>query len=120
MPRAVNRNERAHRIARERRNRATGDVALVQRTRENASDGDGALLIRTDFDQQQVWDDLCELIRKYPAEGLLTDLLLIDDSCYEGATAEQLLNLVPDDAGYPYIAIADAVTAELADRKSVV
>ncbi|MET9633857.1 hypothetical protein ABZX92_41020 [Lentzea sp. NPDC006480] len=91
-------------------------MALVQRTRENASDGDGALLIRTDFDQQQVWDDLCELIRKYPAEGLLTDLLLIDDSCYEGATAEQLLNLVPDDAGYPYIAIADAVTAELAER----
>ncbi|MBO0884830.1 MAG: hypothetical protein J2P17_31765 [Mycobacterium sp.] len=78
--------------------------------------GDGALLIRTDFDHQQVWDDLCKLIRKYLPDGLLTDLRLIDDSTHEGATAEQLLNLVPDDAGYPYIAIADVVTAEQAER----
>ncbi|MFC3456142.1 DUF6924 domain-containing protein [Amycolatopsis speibonae] len=79
-------------------------------------DGDGALLVRTDFDHQPVWDDLCDLIRKYLPEGLLANLRLIDDSSYEGATAEELLNLVPDDAGYPYIAIADAVTAEPVER----
>lgn len=80
-------------------------------------DGDGALLIRTDFAHQQVWEDLCESIGKYLPEGLLTNLRIIDDSSYEGATAGQLLDLVPEEAGYPYFAIADAVTAEPAERE---
>lgn len=79
-------------------------------------DGDGALLVRTDFGHQQVWDELRELIRGQVPEGLLTTLRLVDDIAYEDATAEQLLDLVPGGAGYPYIALADAATAQPAQR----
>jgi len=74
------------------------------------SEGDGNLLVRTDFTAQQVWDDLLERVDHHTKEGLLTGVRIVDDPAYEGMTAEQLLDLVPDDSGCVYIAVADAQT----------
>lgn len=79
-------------------------------------EGDGALVIRTDFSNQRAWDDLCELIRQYVPEGLLTDVRVVDDHDYDGVTVRQLLGLVPDDAGYAYLAVADELTSASTER----
>jgi hypothetical protein len=59
-------------------------------------EGEGALVIRTDFTNQQAWDDVGALIRSWVPEGLLTDVRVVDDPGYQGITTEQLLALVPD------------------------
>jgi hypothetical protein len=79
-------------------------------------EGEGALVIRTDFTNQQAWDDVCALIRSWVPEGLLTDVRVVDDPGYQGITTEQLLALVPDNGEYPYIAVADALTTASSER----
>ncbi|MFI1398135.1 DUF6924 domain-containing protein [Streptomyces sp. NPDC020681] len=82
----------------------------------NLPDGDGNFLIRTCFTSEQVWDDLCVRVEEDASDGLLGGLRLVNDPAYEGLSAEQLLNLVPDDSGCVYLAVADARTAAPVDR----
>jgi hypothetical protein len=79
-------------------------------------EGDGALVVRTDFSNQRAWDELCELIRKHVPEGLLADVRVVDDRDYDGVTVRELLGLVPDDAGYAYMAVADELTSASTER----
>ena len=78
--------------------------------------GAGAPIVRTDFTNQHAWDELCELVREFAAEGLLTDLRLVDDLGYGGATAGELLAMLPEDAGYAYLAVVDLLTLATAAR----
>ncbi|MFJ3671511.1 DUF6924 domain-containing protein [Streptomyces sp. NPDC090106] len=73
-------------------------------------EGGGAVLVRTDFTDEQAWEQLRARLASYTSEGLLVDLRTVDDPRHAGMTEEQLRSLVPDGAEYPYFAVADSST----------
>ncbi|MET7685611.1 hypothetical protein [Streptomyces sp. NPDC005423] len=73
-------------------------------------EGTGAVVIRTDFTDEPAWDQLRAHLGSYAPEGLLVDVRTVDDPRHEGMTAAQLRSLVPDQAEYPYLAVADSGT----------
>jgi hypothetical protein len=83
---------------------------------KNLPGGDGAVLVRTDLTDQAAWQELCAAVRDDAAEGLLAGLRIVDEPDYRGLSVQRLLTLVPEDAGYPYIAVADRFSAGPVER----
>ncbi|MEV1045646.1 hypothetical protein [Streptomyces sp. NPDC049916] len=71
----------------------------------------GNVVIRTDFSEERIWDDIRALISRHTDEGLLTTVRIVDDPGYAGLTAERLLGLLPQDDDCVYLAVADARTS---------
>uniref|UniRef100_UPI003F6945EE DUF6924 domain-containing protein n=1 Tax=Paractinoplanes polyasparticus TaxID=2856853 RepID=UPI003F6945EE len=69
-----------------------------------------AVLVRTDFADQPAWNDLVSRVRDHDREGSLGHLPVIDDPGCAGLSVSQLLALVPDEAHYLYLAVADRFT----------
>jgi hypothetical protein len=76
---------------------------------------DGALVVRVNSTHQQVWDDLCGLIRAHVSEGFFSGVLFVDDPRFHGMTPRQLLAHVPADGDCPYL-VVDALTTTSSER----
>ncbi|PJE97507.1 hypothetical protein CUT44_12575 [Streptomyces carminius] len=68
-------------------------------------DDESTLLVRTDFSDQSAW----EALRRACQEGLddVTRMCFVDDPAHEGATVEQLLELVSEEE--TFVLVADHV-----------
>jgi hypothetical protein len=73
-----------------------------------------ALLIRTDFSNQQAWDEIREII-KTPVDGFYAYVEYVEDPAYEGLTRDQILDLFRG-SNQSYAMIADRVTIEDPDH----
>ncbi|MEE1942668.1 hypothetical protein V1L54_25225 [Streptomyces sp. TRM 70361] len=69
-------------------------------------DDESTLLVRTDFSDQEGWEALRRTCREGLAE--VTEPCFVDDRAYEGATVEELLELVSEEE--TFILVADRVT----------
>jgi hypothetical protein len=102
--------------------------------------GHKTLLIRTDFSDAAVWEEVCSTVR-VPDAGLQKALGLfaslneaigqplgeveaplefVDDPDFKGLTADQLVELVPGSAKYVMLLVADGVTVSKAEHPLLV
>lgn len=69
-----------------------------------------AMLIRTDFTDGQVWQEVCDAAQAPSPDGFQAGLECVDDRSFEGLTVEQAVAAVPD-GEEPYFAfLVDTVT----------
>jgi len=68
-----------------------------------------ALVLRTDFSDQDAWEDICTAIRPTDADGNepIAYVEFHDDPAYQGLSSQQLLALVPEDYGHSFLAVVD-------------
>lgn len=83
--------------------------------------GEDLPVIRTDFSDDDAWRDaVAKVAAEYTAKDgeyeLVTEISPIDDARYANLTAEQLAALVPPEADWPMLAVADAQTMASPDR----
>jgi len=68
------------------------------------------VVIRTDFENQQAWETICELVRAPVHEGNETFYAYVeflDNSDYRNFTKDELLAIVPGDYGHSFLFVAD-------------
>ena len=71
---------------------------------------ENALVLRTDFSDQDAWEDICRLIQK--PVGILrfrANIEFLSNVEYADITRDQLLNLIPRDYNHSFIIVADRV-----------
>ena len=69
------------------------------------------VVIRTDFENQQAWETICELVRAPVHEGNETFYAYVeflDNSDYRNFTKDELLAIVPGDYGHSFLFVADS------------
>ena len=76
---------------------------------------DNPVVIRTDFSDQDAWDEIGEAIRE-PQEHFVANVEFIDDAEYKGATKKQLLGLVPEDYVHSFMMVVDQKAISHADN----
>jgi hypothetical protein len=64
------------------------------------------VVLRTDFSDQAAWEAICTAVRQ-PVDGFLAYVEFLDDVAYDGLTKDQLLGLLPEDYGQPFIILVD-------------
>jgi hypothetical protein len=74
-----------------------------------------ALIIRTDFSDQATWETLTAVLRE-PEDPFMFNMELLEDRDFDGATAGQLLNALPDDYPHSFIVVADSVSMSESDH----
>ena len=67
-----------------------------------------AAVIRTDFSDPAAWDRLIAVVRE-PADPFIFNMEIIDDRANSGATAEQLMEALPEDYPHSFMVVADSV-----------
>jgi hypothetical protein len=86
--------------------------------------GDSLPVIRTDFSDDAAWQDaLARVSAEYRPDGgdpLSADLAPVDDPRYGNLTPDQLALLVPPDAEWPMLVVADARTMASSRRHMLV
>jgi len=68
------------------------------------------VVIRTDFENQQAWKAVCELIRAPVRDGndaLYAYVEFLEDSDYRNFTKEELLAIVPRDYDHSFLFVVD-------------
>jgi hypothetical protein len=68
------------------------------------------VVIRTDFENQQAWESICELVRAPVHEGDQTFYAyveFVENSDYRNLTKDELLTIVPGDYGHSFLFVAD-------------
>jgi hypothetical protein len=71
------------------------------------------LVIRTDFENQQLWETICDLIRAPVHEGsesFYAYVEFLEDSDYRNLTKEELLAIVPRDYDHSFLFVVDGAT----------
>jgi len=71
---------------------------------------DNAVVIRTDFDNQEVWDTICSLIRAPVHEGDSTFYAYVDfveDVQYRNLPVTELLSALPPDYKHSFLFVVD-------------
>jgi hypothetical protein len=79
---------------------------------------DNPLVIRTDFETQQTWEKICELIRAPVhdrGETFYAYLNFLDDVEFRNVTKEDLLASVPRDYNHSFLLVVDATAMESRD-----
>jgi hypothetical protein len=69
-----------------------------------------AAVVRTDFEKQEAWETICELLRApvYDSgEAFYAYVELIEDRDYRDLSEEELMALVPDDYGHSFVCVVD-------------
>ncbi len=67
-----------------------------------------SLVIRTDFSDDAVWNELKSAItREDPVHGFQADVAFVDDAAYAGLTIERVLELFPEDSEQPFVFLVD-------------
>ena len=69
------------------------------------------VVIRTDFENQQAWETICELVRAPVHEGNETFYAYVEfleNSDYRNFSKDQLLAIVPGDYGHSFFFVADS------------
>jgi hypothetical protein len=78
-----------------------------------------APVLRTDFSDQGVWNDVCSEIRQ-PVDGFLANVEFVDDPEFAGVTVDELPRIIPGDSGHGYIFVVDQVTMSAPDHPLLV
>ena len=82
---------------------------------------ENALILRTDFSNQDVWEEICEIIRKSVGDlHFLAYVQFLDDKEYANITKNQLLELIPSDYNHSFIIVADQTTISGHDHSLLV
>ena len=90
---------------------------------KNLPSTEESLLIRADFSDDSAWASLCEAAKAPSEDGFTACLNCIDDSGYQGLTAEQLLALAPSGkqrGQHTFAFIADSKTLSSPERPVLV
>ena len=69
------------------------------------------VVIRTDFENQQAWETICELVRAPVHEGHETFYAYVEfleNSDYRNFSKDELLAIVPGDYGHSFLFVADS------------
>ena len=77
-----------------------------------------AAVIRTEFENQQIWETICELIRAPVREGredFYAYVEFVDDGEFRNLTKEQLLERVPSDYEHSFLLVVDSVATQHPD-----
>ena len=80
----------------------------------NIPSSENALLIRTDFSNQDAWNKLKRIVTE-PDDPFIFNMEIVDDRANSGATAEQLLQALPEDYPHGFVAVADSVAISQPD-----
>ena len=71
-------------------------------------------VIRTDFDNEDAWKTVCELIRRPVDDGYGNEFFayveFVDDPAFRDLTERELLERVPEDFGHSFLMVIDKVT----------
>ncbi len=71
---------------------------------------DYALVLRTDFSDQDAWDEICAAIREPVGEfHFLAYVAFLDHQQYANITKEQLLQLIPKNYNHTFVILVDKV-----------
>jgi len=68
------------------------------------------LVIRTDFENQQAWEAICELLRApvhEDSDTFYAYVEFLDDSDYRNLSKEELLAIVPRDYDHSFLFVVD-------------
>ena len=67
-----------------------------------------ALVLRSDFSNQAIWDEICRIIREPIGDWhFLANVNFFDDIEYADITKAQLLELIPKDYNHTFIIVVD-------------
>ena len=71
-------------------------------------------IIRTDFDNEDAWKTVCELVRRPVPDGFGEEFFayvtFVENSAFRDLSEQELLERVPDDYGHSFLMIVDKVT----------
>ena len=80
-----------------------------------------ALVLRTDFSDQRVWEEICSTIREPVGDfHFLAYVQFLDDKEYAGTTKDQLLELIPRDYNHTFLIVADQTAISHPDHPLLV
>jgi hypothetical protein len=68
------------------------------------------VVIRTDFEHQQTWETICELVRapvQNGSEMFYAYVEFLEDNDYQNLTKEELLAIVPRDYNHSFLFVVD-------------
>ena len=68
---------------------------------------EAALLIRTDFSNDEAWEDL-KSIAENPPDPFMFTMEIIDDAEFADLTPDKILEAIPDDCPHSFIVVADS------------
>ena len=75
------------------------------------------LLIRTDFSDDAIWEEICAELRQPAGElGFVASIEVVDDREYDGLSLAALLALLPSGAPRAFVMLADAETITSPER----
>ncbi len=66
-----------------------------------------ALFIRTDFSDQDAWNEICALTRKPNWDNYLANLHYVDDLAFANTSVSEFLDLAKDSYPHTFIILAD-------------
>ncbi len=75
-----------------------------------------AAVVRTDFEKQEAWETICELLRApvYDSgEAFYAYVELAEDRDYRDLSEEELMALVPDDYGHSFVFVVDGLRSSI-------
>ena len=76
-----------------------------------------ALVLRTDFSNQAIWKEICEVIRELVGDAhFLAYVDFVDNVEYADISKEQLMKLIPKDYNHTFIILADQVAISHPDH----
>ena len=76
-----------------------------------------ALVLRTDFSNQAIWKEICEVIREPVGDAhFLADVDFVDNLEYADISKEHLMKLIPKDYNHTFIILADQVAISHPDH----
>ena len=79
---------------------------------------DNTSVIRTEFENQHIWETICKLIRAPVHEGsydFYAKVEFVEDSEFRNLTREQLLARVPSDYGHSVLLVVDMTATQHPD-----
>ncbi|HET9589969.1 MAG TPA: hypothetical protein VFO91_14385 [Anaerolineales bacterium] len=79
------------------------------------------LIIRTDFSDRAVWEEICAIVRMpVGIFGFRANVEFLDDVAYADLTKSQLLELLPSDYDHTLLIVADKNAISLPDHPLLV
>ncbi len=79
------------------------------------------LVLRTDFSNQTIWEEICNLIEQPVGDfGFLANVEFVDNPEYRDLTRDQLLELLPRNYNHTFIILADHITHARSDHPLLV
>ena len=81
---------------------------------------DYSLLIRTDFSDNDAWDELCDSVQSPQYEGFRAMVEIIDDKAHSGLSLTEILLLLPKEPMRSFVFVADRRAIADADHPILV